>query len=684
MRPEILWPMFQSISTLKGVGEKTAERLRQRVGPTVKDMCFYLPQKILRRVYLEKPKLTDDLGTMLAKIGDHERTGRRYQIFCDVAGEPLTLVYFHVKGDYLSRQLPEGSHRIVSGRLELFNGGFQMIHPESTTGNNKEEYVGVKPIYGLVAGLQQRPFYGIIQDALHKIPNVSEWITPDVLTRHGWLSFKEALIEVHHPQNHEDLTLKSPARARLAYDEVLADQLAMALVRRHHHTLPGRQISIDMGFVHDIKASLPFQLTGAQEKVLEDIFQDMAAPHRMLRLLMGDVGSGKTIVAFIAMLNAAKNGHQAVFLAPTEILARQQYTQLHKIAGAFDIKVGLFLGQQRQRQKMRDMLESGDIQLAVGTHALLEDPVQFKSLAFAVIDEQHRFGVDQRLKLMTKGDQVDLLVMSATPIPRTLVLTLYGELQVSILNEKPLGRPEIATRAVPLSRVQEVQNALERVIMRGEKAYWVCPLIEESDVLDLGPATKRFEVLDKIFPGRVGLIHGKMKGDEKSAIMDAFRGGIINILVATTVIEVGVDVPDATVMVIEHAERFGLAQLHQLRGRVGRGAKASSCLLLYDPIISKTGSERLKVMRDMADGFQIAEADLKLRGGGDVLGTKQSGMPNYIFADPYNVTSLSAARKEIAFFLDSDPNLTSDRGRAFRTLLCLFGQDQAIMYLKAG
>ncbi len=684
MRPEVLWPLFQSIETLSGVGKKTAERLCQRIGPTIRDLCFYLPHQLQYRTYLETPRIVNGLSTLLVNIGTHTKIGRRYQVTCFADSISVQLVFFHAKGEYIIRQLPEGEWRLVSGRLEMFNGDFQIVHPEISLTEKKKDYVGYAPIYGLVSGLHQRTFQAIMSQGLHCVPILGEWIEKETMDRWQWPSFRDALIQAHHPNDADALTHQSPARMRLAYDEVLADQLAMALVRRYHCQRPGSTMEIDLDFMTSIRDALPFTLTMGQEAVLQDVLGDMEAPHRMLRLLMGDVGSGKTVIAFLAMLNAVQNGHQAVFLAPTEILARQQYEKLQSLVTPFGMDVGLFTGQQHHRQKLRKKLASGEIQLAVGTHALLEEAVIFKDLRFAAIDEQHRFGVEQRLQLMSKGVYVDLLVMSATPIPRTLLLTLYSELKISVLNEKPKGRLDIVTRVLPLSRVHDVQNGLVRVLERAEQVYWVCPLIEESELLHLGPATKRFEILDKLFPGKVALIHGRMKADKKNRIMNSFFCGKLLVLVSTTVIEVGMDVPAATVMIVEHAERFGLAQLHQLRGRVGRGTLSSACVLLYGQGVSKTGIARLHLMRETLDGFKIAEEDLKLRGGGDILGTKQSGMPDYVFANPYDVSLMQAASEEVITFLAKDPDLTSLRGQALRCLLHLFGQDRSMTYLSSG
>ncbi|TAN50237.1 MAG: ATP-dependent DNA helicase RecG, partial [Rhodospirillales bacterium] len=504
--------------------------------------------------------------------------------------------------------------------------------------------------------------------------------------KNGWTGWEEALRATHAPECEADLSPLTPNRARLAYDELLANQLALALVRRSMKKLAGRAIAGDASLRRKVKAALPFELTAAQVRSVSEILADMAEPSRMLRLLQGDVGSGKTVVALFAMLNAVEAGAQAALMAPTEILARQHMATLAPLAEAAGVPIALLTGRDKgkARQAILDQLASGQIPLVVGTHALIEEDVAFKDLALAVIDEQHRFGVHQRLGLSGKSRAADVLVMTATPIPRTLTLTAYGDMDISRLDEKPPGRKPVDTRAMPLGRAEEVMSAIQRALAQGAKVYWVCPLVEESEKIDLKAAEERFTALDAHFPGHAGLVHGRLKAAEKDRVMQAFAEGPLSILVATTVIEVGVNVPEATVMVIEHAERFGLAQLHQLRGRVGRSERPSVCLLLYGAL-TETAKARLKIMRETEDGFRIAEEDLRLRGAGELLGTRQSGLPEFRLADlAQHGDLLAVARDDAKLILERDPELESERGQALRTLLYLFARDAQVATLRSG
>jgi ATP-dependent DNA helicase RecG len=407
----------------------------------------------------------------------------------------------------------------------------------------------------------------------------------------------------------------------------------------------------------------------------------------MLRLLQGDVGSGKTVVALLAMARAVEAGGQAALMAPTEILARQHLATVAPLAERAGLRTAILTGREKGRERSDTLagLADGSIDIVIGTHALFQEAVTFQNLAFAVVDEQHRFGVHQRLAMTAKGDAPDMLVMTATPIPRTLVLTAFGDMDVSKLTEKPAGRQPVRTVTLPMERLSELVGRIRDAVTEGQKIYWICPLVEESEEAKLMSAQERYDALKPVFGDRLGLVHGRMKGADKDAAMRAFKEGETRVLVATTVIEVGVDVPDATIMVIEHAERFGLAQLHQLRGRVGRGSKPSSCVLLYKEPLSETATRRLSVMRETEDGFVIAEEDLKLRGEGELLGTRQSGTPGFQVARiEFHADLLEAARDEARLILSRDPDLQSERGEALRLLLYLFGRDEAVRLLRAG
>ncbi len=694
MRPEILFPLFAPSTSLPGLGPRFGKLVEKIAGPQVVDLLWHLPSGLIDRRFAPKVAEAPDgvTATLTVRVDAHLPGGgggrRPYRVRCSDATGFLHLVFFHPRVDWLQRLLPVGTVRVISGRLEHFNNEVQITHPDHIVDPGEEGALpAVEPVYPMTAGLPSKTLRRAVATALDKAPDLPEWADAPLKAREGWTGWREALRRVHNPEAPEDIDPESPARRRLAYDELLANQLAIALVRAQMKRQAGRTIKGDDRLRDKAIAALPFQLTPSQRGALAEIYADMASPQRMLRLLQGDVGSGKTVVALLAMLNTVETGAQAALMAPTEILARQHFATIGRLAEAAGVEAALLTGREkgRARADLLARLASGEIGILVGTHAVFQEDVAFSDLAFAVIDEQHRFGVEQRMALSRKGRGVDTLVMTATPIPRTLMLTAYGDLDVSRLTEKPAGRQPITTRTVSAARLDDVVAAIDRALATGAKVYWVCPLVEESELLDLAAATDRYTHLAGIFGGRVGLVHGRLKGAEKDAVMAAFKEGGIDVLVATTVIEVGVDVPDATVMVIEHAERFGLAQLHQLRGRIGRGDKPSTCLLIYTPPLGETAKARLAIMRETEDGFRIAEEDLKLRGGGDLLGTKQSGMPELRLADlAVHQEILETARDDARLILARDPGLASPRGQALRTLLYLFRRDEAVRYIRSG
>jgi ATP-dependent DNA helicase RecG len=698
MRRPVLNPLFASLTSLPGIGPKLETlyaKLLDREMPRVVDLLFHLPSGAIDR--RARPKLRDvqpgQVVTVAVTVEEHRPAPRHrprapYRIItCDDTGT-LTLTFFSARPDYLEKLLPQGEMRYVSGTAEFYDGMLQMVHPDRVVDEKGFAALPlVEPVYPLTEGLALGNVRRAVDGALARLPELPEWQDEAWVSRERLPPFAEALRHLHRPPEPHDIAPESRAWTRLAYDELLAGQLALALVRAHMRRQAGRGSAGDGRMRARILKALPYALTHSQQKAVSDIINDLAAPQRMLRLLQGDVGSGKTVVALTAAAAVIEAGRQAAFMAPTEILARQHLKTIAPLAEAAGIRVAILTGRERGagRKEILDRLVLGDIDLVVGTHALFQEDVAFRDLALAVVDEQHRFGVHQRLALTQKGQAVDVLVLTATPIPRTLVLTYFGDMDISELREKPAGRQPIDTRTIPLDRLEEVEAAIGRAIAEGKRAYWVCPLVEESEKSDLAAAEARYEELRRKFGGKVDLVYGKMKGADKDAAMARFAAGETQLLVATTVIEVGVDVPEATIIVIEHAERFGLAQIHQLRGRVGRGSGRSTCLLLYKAPLGETAKARLAILRDTEDGFRIAEEDLRLRGEGDVLGTRQSGMPGFQIARPeFHGKYLGAARDDAALVLTRDPTLSTPRGEALRHLLYLFGKDEAIKLIRAG
>lgn len=693
-RPEILFPLFGKLTSLEGVGPKIAGLMEHLDIEKPRDVLYTLPHSGVDRRPLASVRDAQLPATVTVEItvqAHHKpaNKSRPYRVTVSDAGGTLQLVFFHARGDYLEKQLPVGERRVVSGKVELFDGVAQMVHPEFILKpEDASEIPPFEPVYPLTAGVTQKVMYRASRSALSFAPELAEWADAGLVAKEGWPTWHEAMSEAHTPKIGAEVSNLSKARQRLAYDEFFAHQVTLALARQSVRRAKGLENHGTGKLQAKVLASLPYKPTEAQTRSIGEIAADMALPQRMNRLLQGDVGSGKTLVALMALLVAVEAGGQGVMMAPTEILARQHLEGLQPLAEAAGVVLEILTGRDKgkEREAKLKALRDGNIHILVGTHAVFQKDVEFDDLRLAIVDEQHRFGVRQRLELGKKGEKADVLVMTATPIPRSLALAQYGDMDVSILDEKPPGRQPITTVMVSDARMDEVVARLRKAVAEGKQAYWVCPLVEESEVMDLTAAEDRFKMLRAALgEGVCGLVHGQMPPSEKDQAMADFASGATQVLVATTVIEVGVDVPNATIMVIERAESFGLAQLHQLRGRVGRGDQASTCLLMYQAPLSENGQKRLTVMRDTNDGFVISEADLEMRGAGDLIGTAQSGLPRFRIADVESQAALMAvAQSDARKLLNDDPDLKSERGQAARVLLWLMEQDQAIRLISVG
>jgi ATP-dependent DNA helicase RecG len=670
--------------TLRGVGPAVAGLLARATGGTrVLDLLFHVPESFVDRRHRPtiKGASPGQVATLEVEVVRHEKpvTARQpWRVIVTDGTAFAELVFFKPAR---AQALVAGSKIIVSGKLDSFGDRLTIPHPDHIAPADRPEMIpALEPVWPLTAGLFPSQLRAALTQALALIPALPEWHEPTLLKRERWPGFAEALYALHAPREHPP----PEARLRLAYDELLAHQIAISWMRTRERSRPGRALVGDGGLRAAALARFGHTLTASQTLALAEIDADLGAPSRMLRLLQGDVGSGKTLVATMAMLRAVEAGAQAAMMAPTETLARQHHRTLTKIC---PVPVALLTGSIKGVARRNTLLglQNGRISLVVGTHALFQEGVGYKDLALAVIDEQHRFGVDQRLSLGGKGDTTDVLVMTATPIPRTLLLTHWGEMAVSRLSEKPAGRQKIKTSLHSLTTIDDIVDGIARALDRGDQVFWVCPMVTENEMLDLAAAQARHANLKRRFGDKVGLAHGQMDSDVRERALADFAAGRTRLLVATTVVEVGVDVPAASVMVVEHAERFGLAQLHQLRGRVGRGAAASYCLLLHEDGLNETARRRLVLLRDTDDGFVIADEDFRIRGGGDLLGKRQSGQPGWRLADPAEHEGLlRMANRDAAVLLERDPKLTSERGRAIRLLLRLFERGAALRTLGAG
>ncbi len=700
-RPSSLDPLFRSLHSIKGVGDKLAALLTRFFGAPegqeaiALDILMHMPSGVVdrrRQVGIAEAYL-NQVVTLKLHVDRHQPAprGRDYiphRVFAHDETGDVQLVFFRAQGGWVEKALPVGEVRYVSGQIGFFNGEKQITHPDYIVEPDKFDTLPlVEPVYPLTNGLGSKALSKLVKQVLETLPAVPEWVPTETRAKFNWPSFSAAMAAVHTPKEPAEAELWAPARMRLAYDEYFAGQLTLQLVRSSMVADRGIARQFTGALTNAVAANLPFDLTAGQQTAIAEICADLSSPDCMSRLLQGDVGSGKTVVALMAMAAMAESGAQSALMSPTELLANQHFQTLKPLCDAAGLGIALLTGKMgaAERRAILAGLSSGATAIAVGTHALFQSGVEFQNLGLNVVDEQHRFGVHQRLALSEKGRHTDLLVMTATPIPRTLVLTHFGDMAVSVLREKPKGRQPIDTAVVPITDYARVVERLRVRLDGGAQAFWVCPLVEESEHLDVISAEDRFAELQKVFGDQVAMVHGRMSAAAKQEVMARFIANEIKLLIATTVIEVGVDVPNASIMIIEHAERFGLAQLHQLRGRVGRGAIRSACLLLYKDPLSETAKARLETIKSTEDGFEIAERDLELRGQGDVLGTRQSGMPGYRLAVPdVHRHLIDYAHDDAKAALASNPGLTGPEGDALRTLLYVFRKDLAIPLIRAG
>ena len=690
-------PLFAPLETLAGVEGRRKSLFQRLIGTRVVDALLHLPANVIQYRPIHSIFEAEAGENIIIEVDvlSHDPSPFRtkpYKINCTDGKNKIEIVYFNAIKPYLLKLYPMGARKIIIGKIDRYLSKATIAHPDAVVDPaNSQHLITHEVIYPLTTGVTNKCVQRAVNQALSRLPDFPDWLDETTRHHHGWPKWREAILTAHLPKSTADLSLQSKFRQRLAFDEFLSHQLGLQLARQYNkRAQPGIAQPGDGRLVQRLLEALPFELTESQQQVIGEIFADMAAPHPMSRLIQGDVGSGKTVVALLAMLKAVESGNQAAILAPTDILARQHAETIMDIAEKIGVKAGVLTGREKgkTRVKILDQLSSGEIDLVIGTHALIQSTVDFKKLGLAVIDEQHRFGVEQRIQLSSKGYNTDVLAMTATPIPRTLQLANYGDMDVSIIGQKPAGRLPVQTKVISQNRLDEVIAGIQRLLEEGAKIFWVCPLVKESEALDLSAAEDRFGYLAAIFGDRVGLVHGQMKPQEKDTVMERFINQSVDILIATTVIEVGVNVPAATIMIIEHAERFGLAQLHQLRGRIGRGEKQGTCILMYGKQMSQVGKKRLEVMRKTSDGFKIAEADLKLRGSGDVLGTRQSGMPGFKIADFIEYPELCAellslANKQARRICADNPLLQGPQGEALALLLRIFGRDDAIRYTRS-
>ena len=632
--------IFKNVDFLKGIGKQLSKYLKKKKIEKIKDIVLNLPysetdrSKIINLNELEIGKI-QTIKVFVKKLYFPRIKNLPNKIICEDEVGQIEIVYFNSREGYLRKLFPKNSWLIISGKVGYFNKKYQMTNPNYVTSLEKQEYVLKNiPKYNLTKGINEKKYRSISERVINNLPEIEDWLDEDFIKKHKLENWNNSIKKLHTSNEGKNNT--SQSFRRLVFDELCANFFILSENRKKI-----KKIKLQKRFTEKyskiVKDKLPFSLTSSQKKVLMEINKDLSKKQRMFRIIQGDVGSGKTIVSLLVICNIIESGYQCDLMAPTEILATQHFNLAKKVFKGLNFKIDFLSGKTeiKNRKKTLKSLKDGNTNLIIGTHALFQKKIVFKKLGLIIIDEQHKFGVKQRIELAKKGgDNCDVLLMSATPIPRTMMMSLYGDMDISKIDQKPSNRKSIITLSKPEKKINEILPYIKKQIANQNQIFWVCPLIDESSFLDYSSAKNKFDFINNKFPNQVGLIHGNLDNEQKEIILKKFLKKEISILVSTTVIEVGIDFPNANLIIIENANKFGLAQLHQLRGRVGRGQKQGTCILLFKEGLSKNAIKRIKILKESDDGFFIAEEDLKLRGFGDIIGFQQSGIKNFKFADP--------------------------------------------------
>ena len=680
---------FNPVSKVKGIGPKIKKLFNEKKIDTNIDLIFNFPYGLIDRTHC--PKLNNlevgKISTIFVKVRKHNfprirRLPNTVQCF-DETGE-INIVFFNSRENYIKEILPINSEVIISGKVNFYKNKYQITNPDYVTSiNNEEKVTKIMPTYASLKGISNKTINKIYENIIKEIPDVPEWHRDHIIKNNKWFSFKDSLIQLHNPKKIEDLDKNSLTYERISFDEIFSNLLIFAQIKKKIATIYKKPKLFSSDQKLKLIKNLPFTLTKDQETIIKEIDDSLKSDKKMIRLLQGDVGSGKTIISIITGLNVVAAGYQVALMCPTEILATQHLNLIRSLTKGQDINVEILssgINKKRQIEIKKELVE-GKINFLIGTHSLFQETVSFSNLGLIIIDEQHKFGVRQRINLSDKGGvNCDVLLMSATPIPRTLILSTYGDMDISTLKEKPFKKTTIVKNIISEKKIPDLINLIKKKIESDQQIYWICPLIEESTKVNLTPVLERFKYITKFFPENVAVMHGNLKNDEKNIVMKNFLEKKFSILISTTVVEVGVDNPNANTIIIENSERFGLAQLHQLRGRVGRGIENGECILVYSKSISENGKKRLKILKESNDGFYISEQDLKLRGFGDIIGYKQSGQKDFIVADPmFHSHLFELAKQETDFYTQA--NLPIEK---FNVLLKFFKKDKILNIIDSG